>query len=72
MPRINPTPESLRKWAKIYLDGSTTLHEIKNRNPDYWIVCFYLLSHSLELAFKSNLTSQNVWGARFEKVIRNL
>jgi hypothetical protein len=60
--------DDFKKWAKIYLDSAETLHEIENRNPDYWIVCFYLLSHSLELAFKSNLTSQKVWGHNLKKL----
>lgn len=58
--------EDFKKWAKLYLDGAETLHEIKNRNPHYWIACFYLLSHSLELALKAYLTLENVKGHKLK------
>lgn len=58
MPMLNLPPQHYDQWplsrrALAYLKGAKTITEIHNRTIDFWLVSYYLLSHSVELTIKA-------------------
>lgn len=58
MPMLNLPPQYYDQWplarrALAYMRGAQTITEIQNRTADFWLVSYYLLSHSVELTIKA-------------------